>query len=169
MLGMDRSTPGCKTSPQHWLSRSLSPVGRLQVPISRAAGIPWSHIRTGLVSVRGEGRTSPVLMDTGAGSKMSSKRGSTGLSRIMEPTSKSGRSPETDLQLPKTLAREHRCKWWRQRAEATWEERVPWLQHTSTCGLPRQALPEAERWVLDPRSSWHSPGATKSGWSPLGG
>lgn len=90
MLGMDRSTPGCKTSPQHWLSRNLSPVGRLQVPISRAAGIPWSHSRTGLVSVRGEGRTSPVLMGTGAGSKMSSRRGGTGLSRIMEPTSKAG-------------------------------------------------------------------------------
>lgn len=72
----------------------------------------------------------------GAGSKMSSKRAGTGLSSVMIPTSKGGRSPETDLQLPKTQAREYRRKWWRQRAEAAWEERVPWLQRTSARGLP---------------------------------
>lgn len=65
-------------------------MGRLQVPISRADGIP----RTGLVLVRGEGRPSPTLMGTGAGSETSRKR-ATGLSGTTAPTSESGRSPET--------------------------------------------------------------------------
>lgn len=159
MPGMDRSTPGCKTFPQRWLSRSLLAVEVCRSPSPKLLGFPGVTAGPGWCQSEVKGEQTPTMMGAGAGSKMSSRRAGTGLSSVMVPIGKSGRSPE---------AWEHRRKWWRKRAEAAWEERVSWLQHTSTRGLPRQAVPEAERWVLGPRSSWDSPGATKSGWSHLG-
>lgn len=68
-----------------------------------------------------------MLMGAGAGGRTSSRRPGTGLSRVMVPTSKSERSPEAGLHVLKMQAQEYRRKCWRQRAEAAWEECVPWL------------------------------------------
>lgn len=56
-------------------------MGRLQVPISRAAGIPWGsqQDRDGV----GEGGESPMLMGTGPGA--GSKKAGTRLNRVMVP------------------------------------------------------------------------------------
>lgn len=68
-------------------------MGRLQVPISRAAGTPWDKVGPD-VSIRDEGRASPTLVGTEA--VVGSERAGVGLSMVMVPTSKSGRSLEAE-------------------------------------------------------------------------